>query len=147
MKIGLATPDGLWASDLDGRREMLANVAAAGVDHVFMADHVSFRNGSGTDGFVEIAGLSQLHPTLGVMISIYLLPLRHPVPVARQLATVNRLAPGRVADGPGLRLGKRRLGIEPGIEIGLLFDDDLAAHREVGDSAKLLTKNFVGTRL
>ena len=102
MKIGLATPDGLWASDLDGRREMLANVAAAGVDHVFMADHVSFRNGSGTDGFVEIAGLSQLHPSLGVMISIYLLPLRHPVPVARQLATVNRLAPGRVLFGVGI---------------------------------------------
>ena len=68
---------------------MLADVAAAGVDHVFMADHVSFRNGSGTDGFVEIAGLSQLHPSMGVMISIYLLPLRHPVPVARQLATAH----------------------------------------------------------
>ena len=45
MKIGLATPDGLWTSDLDSRREMLADVAAAGVDHVFMADHVQIDRG------------------------------------------------------------------------------------------------------
>ena len=51
---------------------------------------------------VEIAALSQLHDTLGVMISIYLLPLRHPLPVARQLATMHKLAPGRVLFGVGI---------------------------------------------
>ncbi|HEY5678675.1 MAG TPA: LLM class flavin-dependent oxidoreductase [Pseudomonadales bacterium] len=131
MKIGLATPDGLWASDLDSRRELLAQVAAAGVDHVFMADHVSFRNGSGTDGFVEIAGLSQLHPTLGVMISIYLLPLRHPVPVARQLATVNRLAPGRVLFGVGI-------GGEDRHEIEVCGVDPATRGRRMNESLSVL---------
>lgn len=81
---------------------MLQDIYAHGFDHLFMADHVSFRNGSGTDGFVEVAGLSQLHDQLGVMISIYLLPLRHPLPVARQLATMAKLAPGRMIFGVGV---------------------------------------------
>ncbi len=102
MKVGLATPDGFWQSDLETRRETLAAMVGAGVDHVYMADHVSFRNGSGTDGFIEIASLSQLHPTIGVMISIYLLPLRHPVPVARALASMQKVAGGRVLFGVGI---------------------------------------------
>lgn len=102
MKIGLATPSNLWRLGIDERRAVLDSVAAEGIDHIFMADHVSFRDGSGTDGFVEIAALSQLHPTLQVMISIYLLPLRHPLPVARQLATMQRIAGGRVIFGVGI---------------------------------------------
>ena len=46
---------------------------ASGLNHIFMADHVSFRDSSGTDGFVEVASLSQLNPDIGVMINIYLL--------------------------------------------------------------------------
>lgn len=102
FRFGLATPAALWAADLDGRRRLVAEAAEGGFDHLFMADHVSFRNGSGTDGFVEIAALSQLHPAMGVMISIYLLPLRHPLPVARQLATMARIAPGRTLFGVGI---------------------------------------------
>ena len=92
----------LWRAGLDERGTILAGIADWGIDHIFLADHVSFRNGSGSDGFVEIAGLSQLHSTLGVMISVYLLPLRHPVPVARQLATMHRIAPGRTMFGVGI---------------------------------------------
>ncbi len=102
VKIGLATPVTLWTLGLDEKRRLLDEVVATGVGHVFMADHVSFRNGAGKDGFVEIAALSQLHPTIGVMISIYLLPLRHPLPVARQLATMHEIAPGRVTFGVGI---------------------------------------------
>lgn len=80
----------------------MSQIADSGFDHIFMADHVSFRNGSGTDGFVEVAGLSQLHPTLGVMTGIYLLPLRHPLPIARQLASMANLAPGRMIFGVGI---------------------------------------------
>lgn len=102
LRFGLATPLALWDTDLEGRRTLVGEVADGGFDHLFMADHVSFRNGSGTDGFVEVAALSQLHPTIGVMISIYLLPLRHPLPVARQLATMARVAPGRMTFGIGI---------------------------------------------
>lgn len=102
LRFGLATPVALWDSELDQRRRLVAEVVNGGFDHLFMADHVSFRNGSGTDGFVEVAALSQLHPDVGVMISIYLLPLRHPLPVARQLATMARVAPGRMIFGVGI---------------------------------------------
>jgi len=102
LKFGLATPSNLWSLDWDERRTVVGNIVESGFDHIFMADHVSFRNGSGTDGFVEVAALSQLDPRVGVMISIYLLPLRHPLPVARQLASMARIAPGRMIFGVGI---------------------------------------------
>ena len=102
LKFGLATPSNLWSLDWDARRAVVGNIVESGFDHIFMADHVSFRNGSGTDGFVEVAALSQLDPRVGVMISIYLLPLRHPLPVARQLASMARIAPGRMIFGVGI---------------------------------------------
>lgn len=70
-------------SDISQLQRAYSRLWDAQIDHMYMADHISFHDGSGTDGFVEIAALSQLHPNLGVMISIYLLPLRHPLPVAR----------------------------------------------------------------
>ena len=102
LKFGLATPSNLWSLDWDERRAVVGNIVESGFDHIFMADHVSFRNGSGTDGFVEVASLSQLDPRVGVMISIYLLPLRHPLPVARQLASMARIATGRMIFGVGI---------------------------------------------
>ena len=50
IKFGLATPTNLWRMDLDEKQTLLEDISAAGFDHLFMADHVSFRNGSGTDG-------------------------------------------------------------------------------------------------
>lgn len=102
LKVGLATPTNFWTSSFTEKSQLLDKVSKVGVDHLFMADHVSFHDGSGTDGFIEIAALSQLHPSLGVMISIYLLPLRHPLPVARQLATMHKVAPGRMMFGIGI---------------------------------------------
>ena len=102
LKFGLGTPSNLWSLEWQARQQAVHEIASSGFDHIFMADHVSFRNGSGTDGFVEVASLSQLHPTIGVMTSIYLLPLRHPLPVARQLASMARIAPGRLIFGVGI---------------------------------------------
>jgi alkanesulfonate monooxygenase SsuD/methylene tetrahydromethanopterin reductase-like flavin-dependent oxidoreductase (luciferase family) len=102
LTIGFATPTNLWNESFEQKQHILRQLEDAGIDQVYMADHVSFRDGSGTDGFVEIAALSQLHPSLNVMISVYLLALRHPLPVARQLATMSKIAPGRVTLGVGV---------------------------------------------
>ena len=102
LKFGLATPSKLWSLDWEERQQAVGAIVELGFDHIFMADHVSFRDGSGTDGFVEVASLSQLNPEVGLMISIYLLPLRHPLPVARQLASMARIAPGRMIFGVGI---------------------------------------------
>jgi alkanesulfonate monooxygenase SsuD/methylene tetrahydromethanopterin reductase-like flavin-dependent oxidoreductase (luciferase family) len=80
----------------------LAAVHDAGIDYVCVGDHVSFFVGLGLDGLVQATALAMLHPTLPIMTGVYLLPLRHPVLVARQLADLGQLAPGRLIFGVGI---------------------------------------------
>jgi alkanesulfonate monooxygenase SsuD/methylene tetrahydromethanopterin reductase-like flavin-dependent oxidoreductase (luciferase family) len=84
------------------RRERLGRVAATGIDHVFVADHVSFHTGFGMDGLMQAATAAALEPTLRIHIGVYLLALRHPVPVARQISTFCESAPGRLVLGVGI---------------------------------------------
>ncbi len=81
---------------------MIADIAAAGVDHLCVGDHVSFFIGAGSDGLIAATSLLTAQAELPVYVGLYLLPLRHPVPVARQLATVAELAPGRLTLGVGI---------------------------------------------
>lgn len=81
---------------------VLAEMSDAGVDHAVVGDHVSFFVGVGFDGLVHATALAMLHPSLPVQTAVYLLPLRHPVLVARQLASIESLAPGRLTLGVGL---------------------------------------------
>ena len=102
LQVFITPPDTFFRAGVGERRDLLASMADVGLDGVFYADHVSFRNGAGMDGLILLAGLSQLHPTLTVEVGVYLLPLRHPVLVARQLSTLWELAPGRIAFGVGV---------------------------------------------
>lgn len=140
LQVGYATPTGLWKADHDERAAVLAGLDDAGLDHVFMADHVSFHDGSGTDGLIEIAALSQLHPRLGVMVSVYLLPLRHPVPVARQLSTLATIAPGRVMFAVGVGGEDRReievCGVDPATR-GRRTDESLQIVRRLIDGEEV----------
>src|SRR5499426_4817929 len=90
------------AGPLARRRELLERARRAGLDHVFVADHVSFHTGFGMDGLVRAASLAALEPELAVHVGVYLLALRHPVPVARQIATLCESAPGRLVLGVGV---------------------------------------------
>lgn len=140
LTIGIATPVDFWTSDLDRRHEIMERIATLGIDQVYMADHVSFRNGSGTDGFIEIAALSQCHPSLDVMISVYLLALRHPVTVARQLATMSTIAPGRVTLGVGV-------GGEDRHEIEACGVDPRTRGRRTDESLQILRHLMTGESL
>lgn len=80
----------------------LARAAEEGVDHVCVGDHVSFFVGAGSDGLITATSLLSLQPNLPVYVALYLLPLRHPVTVARQLASIAELAPGRLTFGVGI---------------------------------------------
>jgi alkanesulfonate monooxygenase SsuD/methylene tetrahydromethanopterin reductase-like flavin-dependent oxidoreductase (luciferase family) len=102
VPVSISPPEHLWKADLAERRALLAAIADAGLDGVLYADHVSFRGGAGTEALVLMAALSQLHPTLELHVAVYLLPLRHPVPVARAIATLCELAPGRLSFGVGI---------------------------------------------
>ncbi len=93
----------MWqpAEGVGGRSGDLTAFADAGLDHVATADHVSFRDGSGRDGLIDAAGLLASGP-LSVYVGLYLLVLRHPLLVARQLSTLAGSAPGRLVLGVGV---------------------------------------------
>jgi alkanesulfonate monooxygenase SsuD/methylene tetrahydromethanopterin reductase-like flavin-dependent oxidoreductase (luciferase family) len=102
MLIGtLATP-ALLTAPHPHRAKLVAQIVEQGIDHVFVADHVSFHVGTGMDGLINAATLTAHDPRLKVCVGVYLLALRHPVPVARQLATLAESAPGQLILGVGV---------------------------------------------
>lgn len=80
----------------------LRTAAKAGVDFIQLGDHVSFHDGTGFDGLVHAAVALAGQESIPVRVGLYLLGLRHPVLVARQLADLSRLFPGRLALGVGV---------------------------------------------
>ncbi len=102
LRIGTLGSDALLAGPIAGRRELARRIESAGIDHVFIADHVSFHTGIGMDGLINAGVLATLLPDTEVCIGVYLLALRHPVPVARQLASLAMTAPGRIILGVGV---------------------------------------------
>jgi alkanesulfonate monooxygenase SsuD/methylene tetrahydromethanopterin reductase-like flavin-dependent oxidoreductase (luciferase family) len=81
---------------------LMNQIGEAGLDGVVVGDHVSFHGGTGADGLIQAAALLAADERLVVKTGIYLLPLRHPVLVARQLATIAQLAPSRLVFGVGV---------------------------------------------
>lgn len=102
IRVGTIPPVDLGGGDPSRVAAVLASMHDAGIDHAVVGDHVSFFGGVGFDGLVHATALAMLHPTLPVQTAVYLLPLRHPVPVARQVASIESLAPGRLTLGVGL---------------------------------------------
>lgn len=101
VRVGLFPPVG----QLTGGPQlhaMLDRAAGEGVDHLCVGDHVSFFVGAGSDGLITATPMLACQGALPVYVGLYLLPLRHPVPVARQLATMALLAPGRLTLGVGI---------------------------------------------
>ena len=102
IRVGIVLREqdlGAWAGRLP---ELAERAIAAGIDHLTVGDHVSFAGGHGADGLIQAAALLAAHPELSVQTGVYLLSLRHPAVVARQLATIAQLAPGRFVFGVGV---------------------------------------------
>ena len=102
VEVGMFPPMSASRGDVQGLTRFLSNAADAGIDHVCCGDHVSFFVGAGSDGLVLAAALTTLHASLPVHTGVYLLPLRHPVLVARQLTDLDQLGPGRLVFGVGI---------------------------------------------
>ena len=102
VAVGVSVPWGLWGMAPDEQRGLLGGIADSGIDFVFTADHVSFRDGSGMDGLVTLAAVGGLEPRLDLQVGVYLLALRHPMVAARQIATLAEAAPGRLKVGVGV---------------------------------------------
>ena len=72
-----------------------------GFDSIWSGDHVAFA-GPILDPLVQLAQAVALSDRLTVGTAVYLLPLRHPAPVAKQLATLDTMSNGRVIFGVGV---------------------------------------------
>jgi alkanesulfonate monooxygenase SsuD/methylene tetrahydromethanopterin reductase-like flavin-dependent oxidoreductase (luciferase family) len=102
VQVGTFLPPEALTEPLPQRRALLERIAEQGIDHVAVGDHVSFFTGLGFDGLIYASSLLGAHPTLEVHVGVYLLALRHPTLVARQLADLSILAPGRLVLGVGV---------------------------------------------
>jgi alkanesulfonate monooxygenase SsuD/methylene tetrahydromethanopterin reductase-like flavin-dependent oxidoreductase (luciferase family) len=101
-RLIIRTPRGVADGDAARLRKWIKNVEASGIDGVFSGDHVSFHNGTGYDGLIHATALAVASERLTIWSAVFLLALRHPVPVARQVASLAALAPGRFMFGVGL---------------------------------------------
>ena len=101
MRVGVRPSLAKFEGPAGALRDFVGAAEDADLDHFCVGDHVSFRNGQGYDGLIQATALTMLS-TLPVHTSVYLLPLRHPVAVARQLSSLALLAPGRLVFGVGM---------------------------------------------
>jgi alkanesulfonate monooxygenase SsuD/methylene tetrahydromethanopterin reductase-like flavin-dependent oxidoreductase (luciferase family) len=132
----LAAPEILRAPHHE-RMRFIDAIVAHGLDHVFIADHVSFHIGTGMDGLINAATLTALSPALRVVVGVYLLALRHPVTVARQLATIAEAAPGQLVFGVGI-------GGEDRNEIAMCGIDPRTRGRRTDESLLVLRQLLEG---
>ena len=116
LRVGVSIPPAGFADHADAAAYVHA-AAASGLDHLITSDHVAFLGGRGKDGLTTVSWLTGLHPSIGVYVGVYLLALRHPVTVARQLSTLAEHAPGRVTFGVGIggedRHEMEAVGVDP----------------------------------
>jgi probable F420-dependent oxidoreductase len=76
-------------------------VDASGYDSLWCGDHISFPMAI-LDPLLQLAQAAVVSKRLMFGTSVYLLPLRHPVPVAKQVATLDHLTEGRFIFGVGV---------------------------------------------
>ena len=74
---------------------------ALGFDSIWSGDHVAYA-GPILDPLIQLAQAAAISERLTVGTAVYLLPLRHPAPVAKQVATLDTVSKGRVIFGVGV---------------------------------------------
>jgi alkanesulfonate monooxygenase SsuD/methylene tetrahydromethanopterin reductase-like flavin-dependent oxidoreductase (luciferase family) len=139
ITIGLRVPHDLRGGAA-GLRDFVARAEATGIDRLCVGDHVTFRGGQGFDGLLTATALAVASRRLSVQTAVYLLALRHPIPVARQVATLAGLASGRLIFGVGLggddAAEVRACGVDPHTR-GRRLDEALAVLRPLLDGQEV----------
>lgn len=136
ITVGLRLPHQL-PDGVKSLHDFAAKVEAAGIDRVCTGDHVAFQDGQGFDGLINATAIAVAAQRVTVQTAVYLLPLRHPVLVARQIATLAELAPGRLVFGVGL-------GGEDPAELGACGVDPATRGRRMDEGLVLLQSLLTG---
>jgi len=108
LQIGLITihrrtepATGPWLPSIGELRQLVELVDSCGYDSLWCGDHISFPMAI-LDPLLQLAQAAVVSERLTLGTSVYLLPLRHPVPVAKQVATLDHLTEGRFIFGVGV---------------------------------------------
>lgn len=136
LTVGLRPPHGLFEGGARALRAGLAAIEASGIDRVCVGDHVSFHGGRGFDGLVQATALATL-TDIEVETAVYLLPLRHPVTVARQVNSLSQIAPDRFLFGVGV-------GGEDPAEVRLCGVDPTTRGRRMDESLTIVRALLAG---
>jgi probable F420-dependent oxidoreductase len=108
LKIGVQTihrrtepATGAWLPSIDAMRELVELIEGCGFDSLWVGDHISFPVAI-LDPLLQLAQAAVVSRRLVFGTAVYLLPLRHPAPVAKQVATLDHLTEGRLIFGVGV---------------------------------------------
>src|SRR3954449_11748005 len=108
LRIGVQTihrrtepASGPWLPKIDELVELVELVDRSGYDSLWVGDHVSFAVPV-LDPLLQLAQAAMASRRLTLGTNVYLLPLRHPAPVAKQVATLDHLCEGRLIFGVGV---------------------------------------------
>lgn len=89
------------AGDVAGARRTAEFAEAHGFDSVWTGDHMAFPVPI-LDPLLQLELIAAFNERITVGTAVYLLPLRHPTPVAKQVATLDRILGGRFVFGVGV---------------------------------------------
>jgi probable F420-dependent oxidoreductase len=108
LKLGVQTlhrrtepAEGPWQPTIDEMAALVGLVDDCGYDSLWVGDHLAFAV-SILDPLLQLAQAAVLSRRLMLGTNVYLLPLRHPGPVAKQVATLDHLCEGRLIFGVGV---------------------------------------------
>ena len=69
-RVGICLGESLLALPPARRRALLGAVAAAGIDHVCVGDHISFHGGTGFHGLISATSVLSSHDELPVIVGV-----------------------------------------------------------------------------
>ena len=140
LTVGFTLQERHFERGVEALQSGLAEIEASGIDFASVLDHLTFWDGAGFDGLTNAAAVAAAHPRLPIVISVLILPVRHPVIVARQISSLIQLAPGRLTLGVGVGGEDRReilaAGVDPATR-GRRMDESLTILRALLDSGEV----------
>ena len=108
LRIGIQTihrrtepATGPWLPAIDELVSLVELVDRCGYDSIWVGDHISFPIAI-FDPLLQLAQAAVVSRRLLLGTGVYLLPLRHPTPVAKQVSTLDHLSEGRLIFGVGV---------------------------------------------
>jgi probable F420-dependent oxidoreductase len=93
--------NGPWQPTIDELANLVGLVDRCAYDSLWVGDHISFPLAI-FDPLLQLAQAAVVSRRLIFGTGVYLLPLRHPTPVAKQVATLDHLTEGRFIFGVGV---------------------------------------------